>query len=71
MKKLIIVAGFFFIFCMASIAMAGENISGIWQDVDPIAGNSQCIYAQFGNKVQVTAYFEFQGVPWYGVAQAL
>jgi hypothetical protein len=68
MKKLIIGTGFFFIFCMASIVMAGENFSGIWEDQNPGTVNSVYIYSQSGNKVQVTGYFEHRGVPcvWSG-----
>jgi len=68
MKKLIIVTGFMFIFCVASIAMAGDNFSGIWEDKNPDTVNSQYIYSQFGNKVQVAGYFEYKGVPcvWSG-----
>jgi hypothetical protein len=68
MKKLIIVTGFFFIFCIASIAMAAENFSGIWEDKNPDTVNSVYIYSQFGNKVQASGYFEIKGVPcvWSG-----
>ena len=69
MKKLIIVTGFLFIFCVASFAIAGENFSGIWEDKNPDTVNSQYIYSQFGNKVQVVGYFEYKGVPcvWSGI----
>ncbi len=68
MKKLIVVAGILFIFCASSIVMAGENFSGIWEDQNPDTINSQYIYSQFGNKVQVAGYFEYKGVPcvWSG-----
>jgi hypothetical protein len=68
MKKMVIVAGFLSILFVATIAMAAENFSGIWEDKNPDTVNSQYIYSQFGNKVQVAGYFEFQGVPcvWSG-----
>lgn len=68
MKKLTVAVALFFVFSMVSIAMAGGNFSGIWEDKNPDTVNSQYIYAQFGNKVHVNGYFEFKGVPcvWSG-----
>ena len=62
MKKTTIFMAVLVILWAASIAMAEENISGVWEDVDPMAVNAQSVYAQFGNKVHATGYFEFQGV---------
>lgn len=68
MKKYTILTGVLIVFCAATIALAAENFSGIWEDKNPDTVNSQYIYSQFGNKVLAAGYFEFKGVPcvWSG-----
>ena len=68
MKKTAIFMAVLFILCAASIAVAEENISGIWVFEGSGAANAQMILAQSGNKIQVVGYFEVNGTPyvWYG-----
>ena len=67
MKKLILMAGIFFIFCTLPVAVAQENMSGIWDEdaqsqKTSDVSSSQVMYAQFGNQIQVIGYFEYRGV---------
>lgn len=71
MKKITVLIGFLFILCTVSIALAGENISGIWIGdfpADNDVSNVQLMYSQIGNNINVIGYFEFKGVPcvWQG-----
>jgi hypothetical protein len=66
MKKLIPIAGILFIFCAARVAMAQENMSGIWDEDAQSQRTSEIsrsviIYAQFGNKLRATGFFEYKG----------
>jgi hypothetical protein len=67
MKRLNLIAGILFIFCMTGVAMAQENMSGIWDEDADLqrsegVSNFEIIYAQFGNQLQATGYFEYRGV---------
>ena len=52
----------FFLFGV-SIVYAGENISGIWdeQNSNPEVTHITNIITQFGNKIVVSAYYEWRG----------
>jgi len=68
MKKLAVFAAVLFILCAVSVAVAEQNISGIWVGEGSGVANAQMILAQSGNNIQVVGYFEVNGTPyvWYG-----
>jgi hypothetical protein len=66
-RRLNLMVGILFLCCAAGVAMAQENISGIWdEDAQSQAtsgvSSSQIMFAQFGNKLQVIGFFEYRGV---------
>jgi hypothetical protein len=74
MKKLKVFASVLVILCAVSVAIAGENISGIWVQRNPMSGvaNEHFLIAQSGSNITVVVYFEFNGAPYvyYGLGTA-
>jgi hypothetical protein len=64
MKKLAVLGVALFILCGVSVAVAGQNISGIWGGDGSGVTNVQVIFAQSGKNVQVAGYFEINGTPY-------
>ena len=62
MKKTTIIMAVLVIFCAASIAVAAENISGIWvTEGGDGSTNTYLLLAQSGNTVHAVQYFENNG----------
>jgi hypothetical protein len=59
----------FLIVLYVPMAMAGETISGLWQETStPDYKSSHVIFSQDGEEIVVTCYWEFKGqkVVWHG-----
>ena len=70
MKKTTIFMTVLIILCAASIAVAAENVSGIWKTTEGGGATTTdyLLLAQSGNNVHAIQYFELNGNPyiWYG-----